>query len=110
MVRDHPSIRRHATTPRPRPPEVLDAEVVRQLVLDAGADDVGFVEADRIALMDEVVHLRAAFPEAQSLISFVVRMNRSNVQSPERSLSNREFHDAGDATNHVARGVRRDGG
>lgn len=91
--------------PRPTTTGRLDAAWLRQLCLDAGADDVGFVELERIALADERPHLLRAFPPTRSLISFVLRMNRENVRSPARSIANSEFHDSTDEANHVARRI-----
>lgn len=85
--------------------EPLDAGWLRQLCLDAGADDVGFVEVDRPALAGERQHLKRAFPHTRSLISLVLRMNRDNVRSPARSVANSEFHHTGDEVNDVARRI-----
>ena len=84
---------------------VLDAEALRRLCLEAGADDAGFVELDRPSLASERPHLVRAFPPTRSLISFVLRMNRDNVRSPARSVANTEFHHTGDDSNGVARRI-----
>jgi ferredoxin len=84
---------------------VLDAAWLRQLCLDAGADDVGFVELERPALAEERAHIERTFPRTRSLISFVLRMNRDNVRSPARSVANTEFHHTGDEVNGVARRI-----
>jgi Fe-S-cluster-containing hydrogenase component 2 len=39
------------------------------------------------------------------LISFVCRMNQEPIRSPARSISNLEFHNAGDRVNEVARKI-----
>jgi hypothetical protein len=91
--------------PATRSKEPLDAAWLRELCLEAGADDVGFVELERPALASERPHIERAFPHARSLISFVVRMNRDNVRSPARSVANSEFHQAGDEVNHIAREI-----
>jgi hypothetical protein len=83
----------------------LDAQWLRRLCLDAGADDVGFVEVDRPELADQRADIAAVFPRAQTLVSFVCRMNRENIRSPARSVSNLEFHHAGDEVNDVARQI-----
>ena len=85
--------------------KILDAAWLKQLCLDAGADDVGFIELERPALADERPHIVKAFPHTQSVISFVVRMNRDNVRSPARSIANNEFHSAGDEVDDVARKI-----
>jgi epoxyqueuosine reductase QueG len=84
---------------------VLDAAWLRQLCLEAGADDAGFIELDRPALADERPHIEKAFPRTRSLISVVIRMNRDNTRSPARSVANNEFHHQTDETNEVARRI-----
>ena len=86
-------------------PPVLDAVWLRQICLDAGAEDVGFVELERPALAEERPHIERTFPRTRSLISFVLRMNRDNVRSPARSVANTEFHHTGDEVNGVARRI-----
>jgi len=96
----------HPEQAPPRPAaQVLDAAWLRQLCLDAGADDVGFIELERPALDDERPHLLNAFPHTHTVLSFVVRMNRENVRSPARSIANNEFHHAGKEVDDVAREI-----
>jgi len=105
-IKEHPTVRAHQQ--RPAPPKIsepLDAAWLRQLCLDAGADDVGFVEVTRPALAEERPHIERVFPHARSLISIVLRMNRDNVRSPARSIANSEFHHTGDEVNEVARHI-----
>jgi len=91
-------------TLRPDSP-VFAADWLRQLCLDAGADDVGFVELERLTLAAERPHIERAFPRTRSLISFVVRMNRESVRNPARSIANTEFHHTGDEVNDIARRI-----
>ncbi len=107
-LEDHPTVQRIRlkTVPSAGPKkEPLDAEWLRQLVLDAGADDVGFVEIGRSALNDQREDILKAFPHTKTLISFVVRMNREAIRTPARSVSNTEFHHSGDEVNEIARSV-----
>ncbi len=95
-VNQHPTVRAHQQKPAiQKTSEPLDAVWLRQLCLDAGADDVGFVEVDRPALAEERPHIQRTFPHTRSLISFVLRMNRDNVRNPARSIANSEFHHTG---------------
>ncbi len=84
---------------------MLDAEWLRQLCIDAGADDIGFVAIDRPELDDQRADVLAAFPRTQTLISYVVRMNRTPIRSPARSVANLEFHQAGDDVDAVGHRV-----
>ncbi len=83
----------------------LDQAWLRQLCLEAGADDVGFVEIDRPDLEKDRPDMLNAFPHTKTLISFVVRMNREPIRSPARSVANLEFHHTGDQINDVARTI-----
>ncbi|MBA3948242.1 MAG: hypothetical protein H0X37_27295 [Herpetosiphonaceae bacterium] len=81
--------------------DVLDPAWLRQLCLDAGAADVGFVAIDRAELDSQRAELLDVLPRTQALISFVCRMNRAPIRSPSRSVANLEFHHAGDAVDEV---------
>ena len=103
---DHPTVKAmRAREPAPRRSEPLDVAWLRGLCLEAGADDVGFVELDRPALGEEREHILRAFPRTRSLISFVLRMNLDNVRNSARSLANLEFHHTGDEVNDIARRI-----
>jgi epoxyqueuosine reductase QueG len=105
-INEHPTARaQHQRPALPKAVGPLDAAWLRQLCLDAGADDVGFVEVDRPVLAGERPHIQRAFPHTRSLISFVLRMNRDNVRNPARSVANSEFHHTGDEVNDVARHI-----
>src|SRR5207248_5506751 len=86
-------------------PQVLDAASLRRICLDAGADDVGFVERGRPEIADQEGDIQAVLPKARTLISFVMRMNRENIRTPARSISNLEFHHTTDEANAVARRI-----
>src|SRR5207237_4110679 len=109
-LEDHPTVKRIRLKTIPSVPSKkvsLDAGWLKQLVLDAGADDVGFVEIGRPALDDQRQDILKAFPHTKTLISFVVRMNREAIRTPARSVSNNEFHHSGDEVNDIARSVVR---
>lgn len=104
---DHPTVRRwkesrarqsQVTTPPP-----LDANDLRELALEAGADDVGFVEIGRPALDEQRTDILKHFPQTKTLVSFVIRMNREPIRSTARSVANLEFHHVGDEVNDVGR-------
>jgi ferredoxin/putative sterol carrier protein len=105
-ITEHPTVAAHRRKLAPGIiSEPLDADWLRQLCLDAGAADVGFVEVDRPALAGERLHIQRAFPHTRSVISLVLRMNRDNVRNPARSIANSEFHHTGDEVNDVARRI-----
>jgi Fe-S-cluster-containing hydrogenase component 2 len=107
-INEHPTVKAHRQKPaRQRMSEPLDAGWLRQLCLDAGVDDVGFVEIGSPALDDQREDILKAFSHTKTLISFVVRMNREAIRTPVRSFANTEFHHGGDEINDVARSVVR---
>ena len=83
----------------------LDTKWLRQLCLDTGADDVGFVDIARPEIEKDRADILNTFPRTKTLISFVIRMNREPIRSPARSIANLEFHHTGDEVNEVARNI-----
>jgi Fe-S-cluster-containing hydrogenase component 2 len=106
---EHPTVKafyeQAARAPAPPAPARLDADWLRQLCREAGADDAGLVEISRPALDGQRDDILRCFPAAQTLLSFVCRMNREPIRSPARSVANLEFHHTGDHLNEVARKV-----
>ena len=107
LLEQHPTVEKFRREPPIQPDAVqpLDSAWLRQMCLDAGADDVGFVEVDRPEIADQKPDILAGFPRAATLISFVVRMNRGNIQNPARSVANLEFHHTTDEIDEVARRI-----
>ena len=118
QLSEHPSVKRfrdRAATWSAGPPPMLDAQELRDICLEAGADDVGFVDFDRPELADQRNDILHFFPHTKSLISFVLRMNREPIHNPARSVANVEFHQTGERVNETshrivaaleARGIR----
>jgi len=102
----HPTVRKVRSQPT-RKPGTIDAAWLRQVCLDAGADDVGFASVADPALASERPHVEAALPGARSYISLVVKMNRDNVRSTARSVANQEFHRSGEIMNEAAHRITR---
>jgi ferredoxin len=102
----HPTVLRLSQHPPAKPStssgDALDAAWLRQLALDAGADDVGFVAIDRPELDEQRAEILQVFPQARALISFVCRMNRTPIRSTARSIANLEFHRVGDDVDEVS--------
>ena len=83
----------------------LSADWLKALCLEAGAEDVGFVEISRPALDDQREDILNAFAGTKTLISFVMKMSRENIRTPKRSAANIEFHSTGDDVLHTARAI-----
>ena len=101
----HPTVRQLAENSTSPSPTSLDRARLEQGCLDAGVDDVGFVEIDRPELSDQVSDILRAMPGTKTLISYVCRMNREPIRSTARSVSNLEFHHTGDEVNEVRRRI-----
>jgi Fe-S-cluster-containing hydrogenase component 2 len=106
---DHPTVRKVMASRADRAPrpEVLDADWLRNICLDAGADDVAFASVDNPDLVSEITHVQEALPGTRSYISLVVKMNRDNVRSTARSVANQEFHRSGEILNEAAHRITR---
>src|SRR5262245_29207357 len=106
---DHPTVKafyeKAAQAPAPPAPTTLDANWLRQLCREAGADDYGLVEISRPALDNQRDDILRVFPATKTLLGFVCRMYREPIRSPARSVANLEFHHTGDHVNEVARKV-----
>jgi ferredoxin len=87
--------------------ETLEAAELRELCLEAGADDVGFASSLNPAVAIDHEDIQAALPGARSLISICVRTGREGVRSPMRSIANAEFHAGYEDAMSVAREVVR---
>ncbi len=85
----------------------LDEKWLRQLCLDAGADDVGFVHVSRPEVDVDRNDVLIAAPWTKTLISFVIRMNKENIRTPMRSLANVEFHASDDQVTETSRRIVR---
>jgi len=83
----------------------LGSTWLRTLCLEAGADEVGFVEVGRKELAEQKADIDILLPETKTLIGFVCRMNRDNVRPPARSVANLEFHHVTHEINDVARKI-----
>ena len=75
------------------------------MCLDAGADDVGFVDIDEPAMANQRKDVLTAFPRTKTLVSLVCRMNPESIRTPFRSVANLEFHHTTDEGNEVARRI-----
>jgi len=105
---EHPSVLAYRKRgPSESPPDVLDAAELRELCLQAGADDVAFVDLAHPDLAEEREPIDGAFPAARWAIAITKRMARENVRSPARSVANVEFHQVGHDIDDIAHRIVR---
>ncbi len=90
-LENHPSVIAYRQRNASAKPDRVAKAWVKQLALDAGADDVGVIDVNTDAVADQKAAILEAFPSARTLISFIIRMNPSQVQSRDRSLIDGEF-------------------
>jgi hypothetical protein len=106
---EHPTVRRVRETEDANswrgPRTLLNADWLKQLARDCGADDVGLVEIGRPELDDQRSDILRFFLPAKTLVAFVRRMNREPIRSPARSVANVEFHHTGEDVNAVAHAI-----
>jgi ferredoxin len=109
QLSEHPTVKqfrtREAAEGATTRPSVVESEWLRQLCLEAGADDAGFVEIDRPEIADQKHDIFWLLPGTKTLVSLVMRMNRENIRTPARSIANLEFHHTTDDTNETARKI-----
>jgi NAD-dependent dihydropyrimidine dehydrogenase PreA subunit/putative sterol carrier protein len=79
----------------------IDAEWLKKLCIDAGADDVGIVEIGREALAGQRDEILAAYPKTKTLICVACNLHRESVRSVNRVTANIAFHSVGQRLNRV---------
>jgi len=91
----------------------VDAQWLKNLILEAGADDAGIVEVGRPDLDGHRGDILRIFPSTKALISLVCRLNPENIRSLSRAASDLDFKRAMDDVDQVGRkavwGLRRQG-
>jgi epoxyqueuosine reductase QueG len=85
----------------------FSAKTLRQICLEAGAYDAGFVEIGREALDQERSDILRVYPRTRSLISIIHGMNRENIQSPARYLYADEINRSDDELMKISRTILR---
>lgn len=105
-MNEHPSVKRYKErmaeiSAQPGTQKISTMEL-RELCLEMGVDDVGFVEIDRPSLADQKADILKAFPWVKTLISFVVRVNKESLRSPARSVASLELHQVEKQVNKIA--------
>ncbi len=89
---------------------VLNAETVRAICLEEGADDAGFVDSERAALGAEREEIRMVLPGVRSIISICCRVNPESMRAPPRHYANDEtrrvIHDITDVARRILARLR----
>ena len=85
----------------------LDADWLKNLCLEAGADDVGVIDINNPAVADQRDKILEAYPKTKAIISIIARMNRTPVQSTLRTIANTEFHTVGREIDQISHTIVR---
>ena len=85
----------------------FSAEMIRQICLEAGADDAGLVDIAQEGLASEREGILRVYPATRSIIALVRVMNRENLRSPSRYPANDEAHCVGDEFSRICRDILR---
>jgi len=108
-LEDHPTVKRYRETVANHAPkldpEPLEADWLRGAAFDAGADDAGFVEIHRKELADQKTDILSIFPDTQTLLSIIIRLNPENIRSVSRAVSDLEYKEGFHEADRVARNL-----
>jgi Fe-S-cluster-containing hydrogenase component 2 len=104
-LEEHPTVVATRSKSLPILQNSIEANVLREICIEAGAADVGFVNLSRSEMDQERDDILRLFPATKSLVCIVCRMNPDSVRSPARNLANHEFHETGDEVNEVSRRI-----
>ena len=108
-LNEHPTVKRYnarkASTVPPATTSKLNAGQLREMCIEFGVDDVGFVEIAHPLLADQKDDILHEFPWTKALICFAGRLNRENLRSPARSIASLELHQVSDRLAHAAQAL-----
>ncbi|MCP4686491.1 MAG: 4Fe-4S ferredoxin [Desulfobacterales bacterium] len=108
-IKDHPTVQWWNESGGARGPSIASEKIetgeLKELVLEAGADDFGVLPLDRPALADEKSDILKLFPRTKAVICIVRRLNRENIRCPSRAVSELEFVQNYEELNRIARRI-----
>ena len=106
-MEDHPTVKwfneMSETRAAESGPLVTDYNKIKEMAVDAGADDCGIADVYSLDLENEREGILALYPKTNALISIVIKLNRENVQCVSRCVSDHEFVQGFERTNVVER-------
>ncbi|MFC1824240.1 SCP2 sterol-binding domain-containing protein, partial [Thermodesulfobacteriota bacterium] len=102
---DHPTVKsyREKSVDSPKPPAILESSQLKQMALDAGADDAGLIDLSREPMEELRQDLLHAMPDTQSVMVLVFRVNQNHLRSIAHSIADYEFKQVWTDANHIAR-------
>lgn len=104
---DHPTVKAYHQHKKdiPQPSVPLEAAKLKQIALDAGADDVGLIDLERDSLVEYRPDLREAMPDTQSVMMLAFRVSQTHLRSTAHSVADQEFKQVWTLAGYTARKV-----
>ncbi|MBI5251145.1 MAG: SCP2 sterol-binding domain-containing protein [Desulfomonile tiedjei] len=106
-LEDHPTVKWHrsqvSTAEARTKPAVLDTDYLKELCLKSGADDAGFVDICRPALVEQMPDIEYALPGTKTVVALAFRLHRENIRTMAHSVTNLEFQQTWSHAKHVGR-------
>ena len=93
---DHPTVKAYKEQ-KSQPitsPAILEAAVLKQMALDAGADDSGLIDLSRDTMAPYRQDLLDVMPDTKSAMVLAVRLNQTPLRSLAHSIADNEFQQA----------------
>jgi epoxyqueuosine reductase QueG len=90
-LNNHPTVIAYRQTAKKVMQNNPTREWVKKIICEAGADDAGVVEIDSLEIEGQKKSILTAFPRAETLVSFICRMNPDQIQSQDHTLADGEF-------------------
>ena len=90
---DHPTVKayKERKTQILDSPAILEAAGLKQMALDAGADDSGLIDLSRETMAPYKQNLLDVMPDAKSAMVLVARINQTPLRSLAHSIADNEF-------------------
>ncbi len=107
-LEEHPTVKRYREKVAARPAAAdgrLDAQWLKEMARESGADDVVLISITSPAVEDQKADILALFPRTKSLISIVCRLNPENVRCVSRDVSDLEYLQASERVNFTAQRI-----
>ena len=106
-IDEHPTVKRYREKLGAGLPssvqKKIEADWLKGLALESGADDAALVEISRPEIADQRKDIQEIFPQTKTLLSFVCRLNRENIRCVSRDVSDLEFSGSFGQVNGVVR-------
>jgi epoxyqueuosine reductase QueG/putative sterol carrier protein len=110
-LEDHPTVAWYRSQPAVdearTKPAALDADRLKELCLESGADDAGFVEVHRPALAEQALEIDSALPGVKTVVGLAFSLHRENVRTVAHSVANLEFQQTWSRAKQVGRAICR---